>query len=184
MIANIITLIRLPLTFSVIALFGRYAFLDVMLLVTIAVIFSLDAVDGLVARKRNETSEMGALLDTLADRIIENTFWIYFTTIGLLPLWMPIAVMTRGFLTDTLQQLHSTPTHGWEYTLTRSRISRGLYGSLKMIAFMSLASVMVFKTPFLEKMSLLLALAAIVFCLLRAVPIIPHLKVRVSMPKI
>lgn len=74
------------------------------MIATIAIIFALDGVDGYIARRRNETSKLGAVLDTVADRIIENTFWIYFTTTGHLPLWMPIAVMPRGFITDSLQR--------------------------------------------------------------------------------
>ena len=30
--------------------------------------------------------KIGEVIDTVADRIIENTFWIYFTTTGLIPL--------------------------------------------------------------------------------------------------
>lgn len=54
----------------------------------IVLIFTLDAVDGLVARKYNQTTKLGAILDTVADRIIENTFWIYFTVTGLTPFWL------------------------------------------------------------------------------------------------
>ena len=104
MIANTITLSRLLLTFAVIVLFGTHHTLDIGLIATIAIIFALDGVDGYIARRRDETSKLGEVLDTVADRIIENTFWIYFTTTGHLPLWMPIAVMSRGFITDSLQR--------------------------------------------------------------------------------
>ncbi|MCG9134498.1 CDP-alcohol phosphatidyltransferase family protein, partial [Candidatus Poribacteria bacterium] len=168
MFANIITLSRVLLTFGTIALFDRHLTLDIALIFSIALIFMLDAVDGIVARRRNETSETGAVLDTLSDRIIENTFWIYFSAIGnLIPVWMPITVMARGVLTDTLQRTHGSPENGWTYTLTRSRISRGLYGVLKMLAFMGLASAPVFNYPYLEAASLILATVTIGFCLLR-----------------
>lgn len=72
-------------------------------MLAIPIIFGLDAVDGIIARKRNGTSEIGAVLDIVADRVIENTFWIYFTAMGLIPSWMPIVVMTRGILTDRLR---------------------------------------------------------------------------------
>ncbi len=170
MIANTLTLTRMLLTFCVIALLGRHPSLDISLIFAIALIFALDAVDGSIARRRNETSETGAFLDTLADRIIENTFWIYFTAIGGVPVWMPITVMTRGIMTDALQQQHGSSTHGWRHALTRSRISRGLYGSLKMVAFMSLATTSFFKNESLETVSLLLATFAVGFCLLRGLP--------------
>lgn len=170
MLANAITLFRVFLTFLVIALFGHYAPLDIALIFSIALIFILDAVDGIVARKRNETSETGALLDIIADRIVENTFWIYFTAIGLTPLWMPITVMARGVITDTLQHIQGYPKNGWTYVLTRSRISRGLYGAVKMLAFISLASATVFNKATLSTTSHILATFAVGFCLLRGLP--------------
>ena len=170
MIANAITIIRLFLTFGVIALFGQHHILDIAIIFIIALIFTLDAVDGIVARLRNETSKLGEILDTLVDRIVENTFWIYFTTTGILPLWIPITIMTRGFLTDTWQRSFGYPKHGWTHSLTRSRISRALYGSLKMFTFMCLASTTTFKNIIFKKAGLILAILAIGFCLIRALP--------------
>ena len=170
MLANIITASRLFLTFPVILLLGRHPKLDITLIFTIVLIFILDALDGIVARKRNETSENGALFDTLTDRIIENTFWIYFTAKGHLPVWMPIVVMARGFITETLQRTHGYPENGWTYALTRSRMSRALYGSVKMLTFICLAYARFFKSPVLEQASLILATVAVGFCLLRGLP--------------
>lgn len=110
------------------------------------------------------------LLDTLGDRIVENTFWLYFTVGGGIPLWMPIAVMARGVVTDTLQRAQGSPENGWTHALTRSRISRGFYGVMKMLTFMSLASAMVFRRPVLEQGSLILATLTVSVCLLRGLP--------------
>ena len=90
MVANTVSLCRLLLTFLVIMLFGLHPTLDIGLIATIVLIFALDAVDGYVARKRNETSEVGEVVDTVADRIIENIFWIYWAATGAIPAWMPI----------------------------------------------------------------------------------------------
>lgn len=173
MLANTITLSRLPLTFAVIAAFGRHRKLDTALIALIALIFVLDAVDGSVARRRNETSETGALLDTLVDRIIENTFWIYFTAIEMIPVWMPITVMTRGVITDNLQHRCKADTDDTsESRLRESRISRALYGLVKMLTFIGLASSTVFNVPVLRKGSFMLAIFAVVFCLMRGLPIL------------
>lgn len=171
MFANTITLFRLLLTFIVIAMLGRHPALDTTLIATIPIIFILDAVDGIVARKLNETSKLGEVLDTVADRLIENIFWIYFTAVGIIPVWMPITVMTRGFLTDALQHVYGSNKSRWAHALTRSRISRGLYGAVKMLAFMSIASTTTFINPTLEKVSLSLAIIAVGFCLIRALPV-------------
>lgn len=170
MIANTITLSRILLTFGVIALFGIHRNLDIALIATITLIIALDAFDGWIARRHNETSQLGEILDTLADRIIENTFWIYFTVNGLIPLWMPITIMARGFITDALQRMHGYPQSGWTHVLTRSRISRAFFGITKMLAFTSLASVTVFKNTVLEQGSFILAIIAVGFCLLRGLP--------------
>lgn len=138
--------------------------------ITIAVIFILDAFDGYIARKRNEISKLGEVLDTLADRIIENTFWIYFTATGQLSVWMPIVVMARGFITDALQRTHGYSTYGWTRALTRSRISRAISGITKMLAFTSFASSNVFNHDPLESVNLGLATLAVGFCLLRGLP--------------
>jgi len=170
MLANTITIARILLTFVVVALFGKHRPLDIALIFSIALIFGLDVVDGIVARKRNEVSETGALLDTLADRIVENTFWLYFTVEGVIPLWMPLAVMARGVLTDTLQKSFGYPKNGWTHALTRSRISRGLYGIVKMLTFVSLASLTFFENSFFKEGSFFLAIIAVCFCLLRGLP--------------
>jgi len=170
MVANTLTICRLLLTFAVIVLFGMHRVLDIGLIATLVLIFTLDGVDGYIARKRNEVSKLGEVLDTLADRIIENTFWIYFTAMGWLPIWMPIVVMARGFITDALQRMHGYPKSGWAYALTRSRVSRALSGITKMLAFTSLAITNFLKISALEQGSLVLATIAVGVCLLRGVP--------------
>lgn len=170
MVANIITLTRLVLTFVVIALFSTHHTLGITLLAAIPIIFGLDAVDGIIARKRNETSEIGAVLDIVADRVIENTFWIYFTAMGLIPSWMPIVVMTRGILTDGLRHYITQETGHWVSVLKESRTSRGLYGGSKMFTFMTLMSSTIFKHPVLEQVSLRFAILTVVLCLIRGLP--------------
>ena len=103
MLANTITVIRLLLTYIVIAVFGKNISIDAATLVTIVLIFILDAVDGYVARRTHTTSLFGAMFDIAADRIIENVFWIYFAVNDIVHFWMPIAVLTRGFTTDAIR---------------------------------------------------------------------------------
>ena len=170
MVANIISLSRLLLTFVAIILFGFHRTLNIAVIATIVFIFVLDAVDGYVARKRNETSEVGEVVDTVADRIIENTFWIYWAAIGTIPVWMPIAVMTRGFLTDGLQRFGGYPKDGWTYALARSRISRFLSGATKMLAFTCLATAHSFEHPMLTQASMIFTIIAVVYCLVRGLP--------------
>ena len=103
MIANLITLFRLILVFVVISLFGHHVYLDILLVGLIGLILFLDAVDGYVARKLNQTSDFGALFDIIGDRIVECIFWVYFSVVGLIPFWIPVIVIARGFFTDGLR---------------------------------------------------------------------------------
>ena len=65
--------------------------------------FALDGVDGYVARKFNEESKFGALLDIMGDRIVENTYWILFAVMGWINILFPLIAITRGFVTDTIR---------------------------------------------------------------------------------
>ena len=191
MLANVMSVSRVVLTFFVIGLFGHHRLLDVVLIFVIAFIIVLDGVDGWVARWRNETSETGAVLDTLADRMIENTFFIYFSVRGLIPVWMPVLVMCRGFATDALQRMWGYPQEGWRFALTRSRWSRFVSGLTKVLAFVSLGSALVFHSGseaphtltvsgdlrWLSDVSCVLAGVAVVFCWVRGVAFVFREKV-------
>ena len=191
MLANAITLLRVLLTFFVIALFQRHFFFDVVLLGIIALIFALDAVDGYVARQRNEISPVGAMLDIVGDRIIENSFWFYFAFHQMIPLWMPIVVLSRGILTDNVKRfaMHQKKTtlaantgtlSTWTRYLTNSRVSRGIYGCAKAVTFLYLGSVMLLKQAnfqvgcihHLERLGVVLSIVTVAMCLIRGLPVV------------
>ena len=188
MTANIITLTRIFLTFLIITLFDKNLVIDTVALVTIALIFILDAVDGYVARRARTTSVFGAVFDIAADRIIENVFWIYFAVNDIIHVWMPIAVLTRGFTTDAVRSFtlseNKTPfemmKRKWTRALTSSRVSRFLSGASKMCAFCAMALFLMLQShelfpEYLERIQTvthILAITAVVICLLRGVPVI------------
>lgn len=172
MLANTITLGRIFLTFGVIVLFCVPPVLNRGIPAAIVLIFTLGAVDGFIARKYNQTTKLGAILDTVADRIIENTFWIYFTATGLTPLWMPVTILTSGFLVVNLQPYINPSKNGWTRLLIRSCTSWALCGIAKMSAFFCLASTSIFKleNTAIESVGTILANVTVVFCLIREIP--------------
>ena len=190
MAANAITLFRLFLTFIVIGLFQRSnAYIDIACIVTILIIFILDSVDGIVARKQNQTSTFGAVFDIAADRIVENVFWIYFAVIDdRISFWLPIAVVTRGFLTDGVRSIALTEgktafemsSAAWSRALTSSRFSRGLYGLTKMLTFIFLPATLVLNdiypdVPIVATFSLvsvIIAYVAVAMCIVRGIPVL------------
>ena len=191
MIANLITLFRLMLVFVVISLFGHHIYLDILLVALIGLILLLDAVDGYVARKLNQTSALGALLDIVGDRIVECVFWVYFAVVGLVPFWIPVIVIARGFFTDGLRSAafaqgktafgeNSMMTSRWTRALTSSRASRSIYGIAKAVAFVYLGGVIAFKNSGiypelvvgLELAGVILSVIAVAMCVIRGLPVL------------
>ncbi len=101
--ANIITIARIVLAFFAIYLFGAGFWANLTAALLVAVVIWMDAWDGYVARKLGIASKLGALLDITGDRIVENALWIYFAVINMVPLWMPLAVISRSFIVDSLR---------------------------------------------------------------------------------
>lgn len=55
--------------------------------------------------KFNETSKLGAVLDIMSDRIVENTFWVVFAVFDWLPISYAIIALTRSFVVDSLRSV-------------------------------------------------------------------------------
>src|SRR5687768_10383211 len=81
--ANYITLIRTLLSFAVVAMLHvRTKWMYVAAFVLTILLIWMDALDGYVARRLNETSKMGAVVDILGDRVVEMSYWIVFAKLG------------------------------------------------------------------------------------------------------
>lgn len=153
MMANAITIGRLVLLFVVIWLIytGSVQVLTACMVLLI-VVFAGDGIDGWVARKTNTTSTFGAVFDISGDRIVENALWIIFSDLGLLPVWVPLLVLSRGFIVDGLRSLSLSEgmTAFGEKNMMRSsltrwltagRFMRGLFGYAKALGFVFLTGL-------------------------------------------
>ncbi len=104
--ANLITLARIILALITVGLlFIQTIPVYIAAFVLTVIVIWFDGLDGYVARKFNESSRFGAMLDILGDRIVENIYWIAFCALGVIPAWIPIVVVTRGILTDGVRSL-------------------------------------------------------------------------------
>jgi cardiolipin synthase len=56
-----------------------------------------DAVDGFIARQLDERSDLGAYLDPLADKVLLVSIYVALSTLGEIPLWVTILVVSRDF---------------------------------------------------------------------------------------
>ena len=151
--ANAITIGRLVLLFIVIWLIytGDVQVLTACM-VLLMVVFAGDGIDGWVARKQGTTSTFGAVFDIAGDRMVENALWIIFADLGLLPIWVPLLVLSRGFIVDGLRSLSfsegmtafgdknmmRSPLTRW---LTAGRFMRALFGYMKAGGFVFLAGL-------------------------------------------
>ncbi len=188
--ANFITIFRVFLMFIGVYLvmtqegnFNAY----VWALVLTILAFSLDGLDGYVARKFHEESKLGALLDIMSDRIVENTYWIVFAVMGWLPVWFSLVALTRGFVTDTIRSaamekgltpfgMQRNPICKW---ITGSKFMRITYAVAKVLAFIVIILAKVPNMPNADvvyHVGYLLALIAIVFCVVRGLPVVIEAK--------
>lgn len=187
--ANFITIFRIFLIFiSTYLLFKHSSLAYVWALALTIIAFSLDGVDGYVARKFNETSKLGAMLDIMSDRIAENVLWVAFAVLGWLPIIFPIISLTRGFVVDGIRSVameqgftafgeKSMQSDKIGYFICSSKFSRIAYAVAKVIAFI----LMIFaKIPamdhdisvFLSAIAYFAAIFAIMFCILRGLPVV------------
>ena len=64
-----------------------------------------DVVDGYIARHFNATSDFGALMDPLADKIFVTGCMLIAVEYRLMPAWIAIAVLSREFMVTGLRAL-------------------------------------------------------------------------------
>lgn len=107
----------------------------------------IDAIDGMIARRRGSVTALGAVLDIAIDRVVENVFWITFVSLRLVPLWVALVVVTRGILTDAVRafamgqdlQPFEMMRTSWGRWLVSQRFMRAFYGFVKAVTFPALA---------------------------------------------
>ncbi len=153
--ANAITAGRVALLFVAIGLlYSQQRWLSFLAWLVLFVVFLGDALDGIVARRRGQSTVFGAVFDIVGDRVVENALWIIFADLGLIGVWAPLLVMTRGFLVDGLRSvaLQAGRTPFGERTMARTRLTRfltasramrALYGVAKLVAFLFLGGLIV-----------------------------------------
>jgi phosphatidylglycerophosphate synthase len=143
---NKVTVLRVLVGFAAVSLFGRGAWANLAAVALTVVSIALDALDGYIARTKKLATPMGAQVDILGDRMIENVYFTYFAVVGLVSLWLPVLFFARGAATDFLRGLALHTGHSgwgasamlqtwWGKNLVASRWSRGLYAAMKCLCF-------------------------------------------------
>ena len=192
--ANFISIFRIFVAFYAIYLLTittTWAYLLAFVLTVIA--FILDGVDGWVARKFNESSQLGSVLDIMGDRIVEASYWIIYATLGWLSPLFPIICVTRAFTTDSLRSvaLAQGYTAFGETSMQSSKIGKFICASKFMRISYAVAKVVAFiliivaHTPGFETLpmfscmntiAIVFAWIAIIFCVVRGIPVVVESK--------
>jgi len=98
-ISNILSISRVILLIPIVVLLldknpdSRYWALGLMVIAALT-----DALDGYLARRLKQVTDLGKLLDPLADKICVGVAVVVLLTLGNLPLWFVIVVLARDVL--------------------------------------------------------------------------------------
>ena len=57
-----------------------------------------DGVDGYIARRRGEMTELGAMIDPIADKLLMFTAYMMMGLSGQIPIWLAVSVLSRDLL--------------------------------------------------------------------------------------
>lgn len=131
---DLVILVRVSLAFVALGLFSLPLPYPAWALLLTVVVIALDGLDGWLARRLGVASDLGAVLDITGDRIVEHVFWIYFTVAGLVPVWVPLVIVSRSFVVDAVRgvALARGRTPFGERTMQRSPLTRFLVASRAM----------------------------------------------------
>jgi CDP-diacylglycerol--glycerol-3-phosphate 3-phosphatidyltransferase len=196
MTPNQITIARVAAAFAAVLLFTcfeRSIEADLVAIALTVLAIALDGVDGYVARSQGLASPMGAQLDVLGDRVVENLFFTFFAVSGLISLWVPVLFFVRGTLTDFVRSLAARAGRNgfgrdgmiqtrWGRALVSSRASRVAYATVKCVCFCYLGMLLPLAHlpntwinpslgPMLFRLGHWLVAAAVFACVVRAVPV-------------
>ncbi len=188
--ANFISILRIFIAFLAIALlYCKTSAAYTWSLVLTAIAFAMDGLDGYVARKFNEVSDLGSVLDIMGDRIVEASYWIVFAALGWLNVAFPLICVARAFTTDSLRSvaLSKGYTAFGDKSMQKSKIGSFICSSKFMRISYAVAKVLAFLLliaaynpgwqswgyiAHLHLVAMVLAWAAIIFCVIRALPVI------------
>ncbi len=129
MSANAVTLARLPLLGLIVSLLYRPgAGLQKIAAFLIIALIAMDSFDGWLARRRGEASMLGSVLDIAMDRLVEFVLWVVFADLDMIPIIIPLVVLSRGVVVDAMRSV--APAKGLRpFDMVHSDFSRFLVGS-------------------------------------------------------
>jgi len=185
--ANAITLARIPLlVIVVLLLYLGNPWMQVATTPVVLILILMDTLDGMVARRRHEVGMLGSKLDIAVDRIVELVLWVVYAHLNLIPVAIPIIVIIRGELVDTVRSFSlvwgKTPfgmmRTRWGRRLVGSGVMRTTYGVAKGVAFCTLTLTLGLRRLWadtagaIETLALAVSWIATALCIVRGAPVL------------
>lgn len=103
-IANKLTVSRIVLTFVFMALlFMKDPLFKVLAFLVFLIASLTDFFDGFLAKRRNEVSDFGKLMDPVADKVLVLSAFLAFVEMKLIPAWIVVIIVFREFLITGLR---------------------------------------------------------------------------------
>ncbi|MDD2505368.1 MAG: CDP-diacylglycerol--glycerol-3-phosphate 3-phosphatidyltransferase [Bacilli bacterium] len=93
-----------------------------------------DFVDGSIARSRNIVTDFGKVMDAIADKVLVNGVLIALAYEGLLPVIIPIVIITRDIVVDSIKMVAGSKG---------AAVGASIWGKIKTV-FMMVGISMVF----------------------------------------
>ena len=94
-----LTLMRFVLTFVIMALLFTPGWIPKLVaLVCFSLAVLTDWLDGYLARRWNQKTPLGALLDPIADKVLVLGLFLAFVQLALIPAWMVLVIALREFV--------------------------------------------------------------------------------------
>ncbi len=103
---NWLTLLRIFLVpFLVVVLLTKFDFREVVGLAIFWLAALTDFFDGYFARRRQEVTRLGTLLDPIADKLLTSAAFISLVDIGVAPAWTVVVIVGREFAVSGLRAI-------------------------------------------------------------------------------
>jgi cardiolipin synthase len=90
---NFLTLVRIVAIPFFLVLLASQLYFDALLVFILGGV--TDALDGFIARRMNQKTSLGAILDPVADKLLLMSSFIMLGMMGSIPLWLMVLVVSR-----------------------------------------------------------------------------------------
>jgi cardiolipin synthase len=90
---NLLSVLRILLVVPIAVTLTRHEWVSTLWLFVVAAVS--DGVDGFLARRFSWQSELGGMLDPIADKVMMATVFVMFALLGCVPPWLTVLVLAR-----------------------------------------------------------------------------------------